>query len=39
MYHALEDAIRAAESRGTTLAAVALEIEARDQGRWVAPSR
>ncbi len=39
MYHALEDAIRAAESRGTTLAAVALEIEARDQGRPVAEIR
>ena len=39
MYHALEDAIREAESRGTTLAAVALEIEARDQGRPVAEIR
>ncbi|MBM3884674.1 MAG: L-serine ammonia-lyase, iron-sulfur-dependent, subunit alpha [Gemmatimonadetes bacterium] len=35
MYHALQDAIREAESRGTTLATVALEIEARDQGRPV----
>ena len=35
MFHALQDAIREAESRGTTLATVALEIEARDQGRPV----
>ena len=39
MYHALQDAIREAESRGTTLATVALEIEARDQGRPVAEIR
>ena len=39
MYHALQDAIREAESRGATLATVALEIEARDQGRPVAEIR
>jgi len=39
MYHALEDAIREAESRGATLATVALDIEARDQGRPVAEIR
>ncbi|MFZ9898332.1 MAG: L-serine ammonia-lyase, iron-sulfur-dependent, subunit alpha [Gemmatimonadaceae bacterium] len=39
MYHALQDAIREAESRGTTLATVALEIEARDQGRPVSEIR
>jgi L-serine dehydratase len=33
MYHSLAEAIADAESRGTTLAQVALEIEARDQGR------
>ena len=35
MYHALHDAIRDAEARGVTLATVALELEARDQGRAV----
>ncbi len=35
MYRAIADAIRAAEARGTTLATVALEAEARDQGRPV----
>ena len=35
MYLALQDAIRDAESRGLTLAAVALEIESRDQGRTI----
>lgn len=39
MYHALQDAIREAEARGTTLATVALDIEARDQGRPVAEIR
>ena len=39
MYHALQDAIREAEARGATLATVALEIEARDQGRPVAEIR
>ena len=35
MYRALEDAIRDAESQGRTLARLALEAEARDQGRPV----
>ncbi len=35
MYKALADAIRDAESQGTTLARVALEAESRDQGRTV----
>lgn len=35
MYTALSEAIRDAESRGVTLATVALEIESRDQGRTV----
>lgn len=35
MYHALAEAIADAEARGTTLAQVALEIEARDQGRTI----
>jgi L-serine dehydratase len=35
MYLSLHDAIRDAESRQTTLATVALEIESRDQGRTV----
>lgn len=35
MYRSLADAIRDAEARGTTLAAVALEAESRDQGRPV----
>lgn len=39
MYHSLAEAIADAESRGTTLAQVALEIEARDQGRPVAEIR
>ena len=39
MYHALQDAIREAEARGATLATVALEIEARDQGRPVSEIR
>jgi L-serine dehydratase len=33
MYRALQDAIRDAESQGKTLARLALETEARDQGR------
>src|ERR687896_2039968 len=33
MYRALHDAIRDAEAQGKTLAQVALETEARDQGR------
>ncbi len=39
MYHALHDAIRDAESRGVSLSTVALEIEARDQGRSIADIR
>ena len=39
MYHALADAIRDAETTGKTLATVALEAEARDQGRPVAEIR
>ncbi len=35
MYHSLAEAIADAEKRGTTLATVALEIEARDQGRSI----
>jgi L-serine dehydratase len=35
MYHRLSDAIRDAEARGVTLSAVALELEAQDQGRTV----
>ena len=35
MYKSLADAIRDAEARGTTLARVALDFEARDQGRSV----
>lgn len=35
MYRSVADAIRDAEARGTTLAAVALEAESRDQGRPV----
>lgn len=35
MYRALADAIRDAEAQGTTLARVALAVEARDQGRPV----
>jgi L-serine dehydratase len=35
VYRSLADAIRDAEARGTTLAAVALEAESRDQGRPV----
>jgi len=35
MYRSLADAIRAAEAQQTTLARVALEAEARDQGRTV----
>lgn len=35
MYKALADAIRDAEAQGTTLARVALAVEARDQGRPV----
>lgn len=35
MYRALQDAIRDAESHGKTLARLALETEARDQGRPV----
>ena len=33
MYKSLADAISDAESRGQTLASVALEAESRDQGR------
>jgi len=39
MYRALADAIRDAEAAGTTLARVALAVEARDQGRPVAEIR
>src|SRR6476661_5219310 len=39
MYHALADAIRDAESSSRTLAAVALDAEARDQGRPVSEIR
>lgn len=39
MYKALADAIRDAEARGTTLAQVALEAEAQDQGRDIADIR
>lgn len=39
MYRALADAIRDAESGATTLASVALALEARDQGRPVAEIR
>ncbi len=39
MFRSLADAIRAAESRGMTLSAVALEAEAKDQGRPVAEIR
>jgi L-serine dehydratase len=39
MYHALHEAIRDAEARGVSLATVALEVEARDQGRPVAEIR
>jgi L-serine dehydratase len=35
MYRSLAEAVRDAESQGKTLAAVALEAEARDQGRTV----
>lgn len=35
MYHSLHEAIADAEAQGTTLAAVALAIESRDQGRTV----
>lgn len=35
MYKSLADAIRDAEAQGTTLARVALELEAKDQGRPV----
>lgn len=35
MYTALSEAIRDAETRGVTLATVALEIESRDQGRTI----
>jgi len=35
MYRALQDAIRDAESQGKTLGRLALELEARDQGRPV----
>jgi L-serine dehydratase len=35
MYRALADAVRDAEQRGTTLAAVALAAEAEDQGREI----
>jgi L-serine dehydratase len=39
MYRALADAIRDAESRRTTLSAVALELESKDSGRPVADIR
>jgi L-serine dehydratase len=39
VYRALADAIRDAEARGTTLAVVALDAEAKDQGRPVAEIR
>jgi L-serine dehydratase len=39
MYRSLGDAIRDAEARGITLAALALEVEARDQGRPVTEIR
>src|SRR4051812_9090053 len=39
MYHSLADAIRDAEASGTTLAHVALEAEARDQGRPISEIR
>ena len=39
MYHALADAIRDAEAATKSLSAVALEAEARDQGRPVAEIR
>ncbi len=39
MYHALADAIRDAEAANKTLATVALEAEARDQGRPVSEIR
>src|SRR4030095_5369518 len=39
MYHSLADAIRDAAAAGTALAHVALEAEARDQGRPVAEIR
>ena len=35
MYRALADAIRDAEARGVTLSQVALEAEAKDQGRRI----
>ena len=39
MYHSLAAAIADAESRGLRLCDVALELEARDQGRPVAEIR
>jgi L-serine dehydratase len=39
MYRALADAIRDAEHRGTTLARLALDTEAKDQGRTVSDIR
>lgn len=39
MFNSLADAVRAAEAQGTTLAAVALAAEAKDQGRPVAEIR
>lgn len=39
MFRSLADAIREAEARGLTLSAVALEVEAKDQGRPVAEIR
>ncbi len=35
MYRTRSDAIRDAEARGVTLATVALELEAKNQGRTV----
>ena len=35
MYRSLADAIRDAEARGVTLSQLALEVEAKDQGRTV----
>ena len=39
MFRSLADAIREAEARGLTLSAVALEAEAKDQGRPIAEIR
>ena len=39
MFRSLAEAVRAAESQGTTLAAIALRAEAEDSGRPVADIR